>query len=190
MGIDGLLAALQRDTAAEAETILASARVRAAARVAAAEVEAARRRDEKHGALARERRAAIAREAAVVERETTARVLEARDTTIGEILDEARSVLAALPLPRWENRLPGLVEAALGFLPPEAVLEVPPAALAAARRLAGSRAGVEAAPAALAGVFGRAVGGRVEVDLTLPGLLDQRREELAARIGLRLDQGR
>jgi vacuolar-type H+-ATPase subunit E/Vma4 len=123
----------------------------------------------------------------VAERETAARLLEARAEALAELLGEARATLAALPPARWTDRLPPLVEAALGCLPHDPLLEVPLAAAAPARQAAGSRARVEPKPGAPAGLFGRDGGGRVEVDLTLPGLLDQRREELAARLAARIE---
>ncbi len=80
--------------------------------------------------------------------------------------------------------------------PPKAVviregqeLEVPTAAGAPARSAAGARARVEPKADAPAGLFGRDARGTVEVDLTLPGLLDQRREELAARLAARVEAG-
>jgi len=187
MALDALLAALSRDVESEAAALIEGARARAAARVAAAEAEAARRRDAAHGALERERRAILARELAVAEREAAARLLEARAEALAELLGEARATLAALAPARWTDRLPPLVEAALGCLPPDPLLEVTPAAALAARQAAGSRARVEPKPDAPAGLFGRDGGGRVEVDLTLPGLLDQRREELAARLAARIE---
>lgn len=189
MALDALLAALARDAEAEAAALIEGARARAAARVAAAAAEAARRRDAAHGALERERRAVLARELAVAEREAAARLLEARAGTLTELLDEARARLAALPPSRWTDRLPPMVEAALGCLPRDPILEVPAGADAPARHAAGSRARVEPKPGAPAGVFGRDAGGTVEVDLTLPGLLDQRREELAARLAARIEAG-
>jgi vacuolar-type H+-ATPase subunit E/Vma4 len=187
MALDALLAALARDAEAEADALIAGARSRAAARIAAAEAEAARRRDAAHGAVERERRAVLARELAVAEREAGASLLEARAITLADLLDEARAGLAALPAARWTDRLPQLVEAALGCLPDDPLLEVPAAARAAARAAAGARARVESRADAPAGVFGRDAGGTVEVDLTLPGLLDQRREELAARLAARVE---
>lgn len=189
MALDALLAALARDAEAEAVALIAEARVRAAARIAAAEAEAARRRDAAHGATERDRRAALARDLAVAERESAARLLEARAATLAELLDEARAELAALPAPRWTDRLPPLVEAALGCLPDDPLLEVPTAAGAPARSAAGARARVEPKADAPAGLFGRDARGTVEVDLTLPGLLDQRREELAARLAARVEAG-
>jgi vacuolar-type H+-ATPase subunit E/Vma4 len=187
MALDALLAALARDAEAEAAALIEGARTRAAAQVAAAEAGAARRRDAAHGAVERERRAVLARELAVAEREAAARLLEARAATLAELLGEARAALAVLAPARWTDRLPPLVEAALGCLPPDSLLEVPAAAVAPARRAAGARARVESRPDAPAGLFGRDAGGRVEVDLTLPGLLDQRREELAARLAARIE---
>lgn len=189
MALDALLAALDRDTAAEAEAMLARARAAAAARVSAAEAEAARRRDAAHGARSRDRRAELARELAVAERDAAARLLEARASTLASLLDEARARLAGLAPARWADRLPVLVDAALGCLPEAAVLVVPPAVADAVRLAAGSRAAVVPHPDAPAGVSGRDAEGRVEVDLTLPGLLDQRREELAARLAARMEAG-
>lgn len=187
MALDGLLAALDRAAADEAAALVAAARARAAQALAAAEGEAARRRGATHGALERERRAVLARELAVAEREAAARVLEARAATLAGLLDEARAVLATLAPAEWTARLPALVDAALGCLPDDPVLRVPAGAAAAARRAAGSRARIEAPSDAPAGVLGRDPAGKVEVDLTLPGLLDQRREELAARLATRVE---
>lgn len=187
MALDALLAALARDAEAEAGALIEGARTRAAAQVAAAEVEAARRRDAAHGAVERQRRSVLARELAVAEREAAARLLEARAETLADLLGEARGALAGLAPARWADRLPPLVEAALGCLPPDPLLEVPAAAATPARRAAGSRARVEPKPDAPAGLLGRDPGGRVEVDLTLSGLLDQRREELAARLAARIE---
>lgn len=187
MALDALLATLARDAETEAGALIEGARARATARVAAAEAEAVRRRDAAHGAVERERRAVLARELAVAEREAAARVLEARADTLAALLDEARTALAALAVGRWSDRLPPLVEAALACLPPDPLLEVPAAAAAAARHAAGPRAQIEPKDGAPAGILGRDAAGTVEVDLTLPGLLDQRREELAARLAARVE---
>lgn len=189
MPVAELLAALEREAAAQAEQLRADARERATAVVARAAAEADRRRALALDHLGREGRVKVARETVAVERALRERVLVARAEAIQRVLDAAEGRLAGAGIDAWRSAAPALVAGTLAYLEDRhAILRCPADALAVvseAARATGVK--VEADPGQVPGVLGLSEDGRVVVDNTLRGRLERMRGDLATGIARQLE---
>ena len=189
MAVEQLLAALERDAAAQAERLRAEARDRATVIIARAAADVDRRRELALVRLDREQRVAMAREIMTAERTLRAQVLAARAEVIERVFAEASRRLARAAIDVWESIAPGLVADTLAYLEGHAaVLRCPGDA---AHRVAGAANGkavtVQAGAANLPGVLGESGDGRVVVDNTLPGRLARMQDDLAIELSRRLE---
>lgn len=175
MGLDALLAALEREASVEADRHLSAAReeaerIREAGEVRAAALVAARRRE----VAADHAKRSTAAMTAVV-RAARTRELQAQAALLDQVRVRTRAVLAAAPLREWQPALPTLVEAGLRYAGAgEVEVYCSPAAEAAVRQaLAGrSDARVVANPDVPAGIEVRRADNTMRVRLTLPDRLD------------------
>jgi vacuolar-type H+-ATPase subunit E/Vma4 len=186
-----LLAALERNAAAEAAQVRAAARERATALIARAAAEVDRRRAIALERLEREGHARVAREAATAERVLRERSLAARALVLERVFAEAATRLARAGIDLWQPAVPGLVADTLRFLEDRpALLRCPPDADRSVRHAVGTdRAEVTVEPSGSSGpgVRGESRDGRVVVDNTLLGRLERMRDDLAVQLARRLE---
>lgn len=175
MGLDALLAALEREASAETDRHLSAARaeaerIREAGEVRAAALVAARRRE----VAADHARRSTAAMTAVV-RAARARELQAQAALLEQVRVRTRDVLASAPLREWQPALPTLLEAGLRFAGAgEVEVRCSSAAEAAVRQALTGRSDVRvvADPDVPAGIEVRRVDSTMRVRLTLPDRLD------------------
>lgn len=175
MGLDALLAALEREASAESDRHLSAARaeaerIREAGEARAAALVAARRRE----VAADHARRSTAAMTAVV-RAARARELQAQAALLEQVRVRTRDMLAVAPLREWQSALPTLVDAGLRYAGAgEVEVFCSPAAEAAVREaLAGrSDARVVADADVPAGIEVRRADNTMRVRLTLPDRLD------------------
>lgn len=175
MGLDALLAALEREASAEADRHLSAAReeaerIREAGEVQATALVAARRREV---AADHARRNTAVMAAAV--RAARSRELEAQAALLEQVQASARSALAAAPLQEWQEVLPMLLEAGLRYAGAGALeVRCSPAAAAAVRQVLAGRTDVQVMvdPETPAGIEVRRADNTMRVRLTLPDRLD------------------
>jgi vacuolar-type H+-ATPase subunit E/Vma4 len=184
MPLDHLLAALERDATAQAERLVAEARVTADRLTSAAAEAIERRRGETLGAYEREQRAVVQAALSTARRAARRDVLEARERLLDRVFATARAALPqALAHQAYRAALPERLAAALACVEEagEAALRVP-AALAADVRTAVSgngRVTVRVDHAAGSGFRLATADGSLEVDDTLETRLDAQRPRLA-----------
>ncbi len=175
MGLDALLAALEREASAESDRHLSAARaeaerIREAGEARAVALVAARRREIAAG---HSQRSAAAMTAAV--RAARARELQAQAALLERVRVRTRDVLADAPLREWQPALPTLVEAGLRYAGAgEVEVYCSPAAESAVRQALSGRtdARVVADPDVPAGIEVRRTDNTMRVRLTLPDRLD------------------
>lgn len=175
MGLDALLAALEREARAEADRYLSAAReeaerIRAAGEARAAALVAARRRE----VAADHAKRSTAAMTAVV-RTARARELQAQAGLLEQVQARTRDVLSAAPLREWQQVLPSLLEAGLRYAGAgEVEVYCSPAAEAAVQQALTGRpdARVVADPDVPAGIEVRRADNTMRVRLTLPDRLD------------------
>jgi vacuolar-type H+-ATPase subunit E/Vma4 len=175
MGLDALLAALEREARAEADRHLSAAReeaerIRAAGEARAAALVAARRREvaAEHAKRSTGAMVAVVRAARVQELEAQASLLEA-------VQSSARRALTTAPLQEWQPALPTLLEAGLRFAGAgEVEVHCSPAAEEGVRQALGGRRDTRVVADAdvPAGIEVRRTDGTMRVRLTLPDRLD------------------
>ncbi|MFN2316584.1 MAG: V-type ATP synthase subunit E family protein [Gemmatimonadales bacterium] len=177
MGLDALLAALEREASAETDRHLSTARaeaerIREAGEARAAALVAARRREvaADHAKRSTAEMTAVVRAARVQE-------LEAQASLLAQVRARTRDVLAVAPLREWQPALPTLLEAGLRFAGEgegEVEVRCSPAAEAAVRQALAGRADVQvvADPELPAGIEVRRIDNTMRVRLTLPDRLD------------------
>jgi vacuolar-type H+-ATPase subunit E/Vma4 len=190
MGLETLLAAVERDADAAIQ-----ARVVAGCRAAAeilreVEGEVTRRRAEHDDRVERELADLNIRELARLQRGHRVRLLQARADVLERIFARAASLLQSVPEEQWSALIPRLTGECAAYLEGRAfTVTCPPGGVGAASlRLApqpGSRViGVADAPP---GVLARADDGSVTVDNTLAARLDRLRPRLAIELVGRLE---
>ena len=194
MGVDQLLAALERDAAAEAASRIEAARREAEAiatetALRLTRLGAGRLQDHE----AQERAAAEARLAAA-RREARAVVLEARARFLARVLEAARARLGGvLDGPDGEGVLSALLAKALDHTgEADAVIRCAGPLVPRVRAAAGGRArlAVETGSEAGAGVRVHAAEGSVAIDATLEALLARETPSLAIEILRRFEEAR
>ena len=191
MALQDLLASLERDARADADTLLTEARARAAGLLSDADTRMTLRREETLHIAERARRAAGELAVALASRAARARVLEARARAIERVFAAVTAELpAALASPGYLQALPERLAAARGCLgdTPAAVRCAPPL-LPAIRALAGSPPLAVTADAAVGNGFVLAAcDGSLAVDETLEARLTRRRAALVVEIARALDE--
>lgn len=180
--LTGLLASLREDSREEVEGVLARARREAEGIVDQADAECREARERRLAEVRRRMREEVARGMAEQGGAGRGEVLERRQEALDRILAAARRKLQArVPGPKLAVRLAG---AAVGYLPPgKAHVRGGDRAVEAARRIAAERGDVELTVEMepdLPGVVASTED--VEVEATLPALLDARRHELAVAL--------
>jgi vacuolar-type H+-ATPase subunit E/Vma4 len=192
MALEHLLAALERDAAAEAERLLAAARAEAAAIRAAAEERVAQRRAAALGARAAELRGRAERALGEARRGGRRLELEARQRLLGRVAAAARARLpAAMAAPEYRAALPAALAAALACAGEAAVVIRCPVALVAAVRDAlpqGAGAAVEADAGVRAGYTLATADGVLTVDDTLDARLERLWPRLAPGVLARVEE--
>jgi vacuolar-type H+-ATPase subunit E/Vma4 len=192
MALADLLAALEREAAAQAEARRAAARAAAAEIARSADERLERRRSE--AALARETELRRAAETALDEARRAARrsVLDARERLLERVFAAARGLLPeAMARDGYRAVLPRHVADALRAVGDQpAVVRCPDALGDAVRAALGPRRDVtvETDPAAPPGITAGTTDGAVAVDNTLPGRLDRARPRLAIAVLARLKE--
>jgi vacuolar-type H+-ATPase subunit E/Vma4 len=190
MGVEALLDALERDARSEAQQIRAEAQSRAEATIAQAAATVNRRRALVTERLVRERRAELARSAAVAARTLKARLLSARARLVDEVFLQARHSLTDLPPSRWVDHIPPLLTQTLRYLESDnSVVRCQPEVRSQVQLALESVPGVrlEASAEALPGLVARSNAGDVVVDNTLIARLERSREDLAIRLLRRVE---
>lgn len=175
MGLDALLAALEREARAEADRHLSAAReeaerIREAGELRAAALVAARRRE----VAADHAKRSTAAMTAVV-RAARVRELEAQAALLAQVRVRTRDALAAAPLGEWRPALPNLLEAGLRYAGAGALeVHCSFAAEEAMRQALSGRADVRvvADPGFPAGIEVHRADRSMRVRLTLPDRLD------------------
>lgn len=191
MPLEHLLAALERDGGAQAETLLTAARATAAAITREADVLVAHRRADALGAREAELRGAA--ELGLGEARLTARraVLAARERLLERVFTAARDLFAeAIGGDTYRAALPTHLAEALNAVGDEPVVIRCPEMLVPAVRAVVVRKKhltVQGDPAARPGITIVTTDGGIEVDNTLEGRLERLRARLALDVLGRLE---
>ena len=191
MGLDALLATLEREAEAQRAGIEREAEASAARILAQMEAEVGRR---SRLALDREGervRRDSDREFAAYRRRLLEEALRARAATLDRIIARAEALIAQLSAPDYAGQVPGMVAATLRYLEGvPAVLECQPDLEAAVRAAAAGRpVRVVASAGARPGVVARAEDGSVTVDGSLAGRLARLRADLAIELAAAIGAG-
>lgn len=194
MALDHLLAALERDAAAQVDAVRAEARANAAAVTGEADQRLARRR---HDVLAtREAMVRESAESALVEarRASRQRVLLARQRLLDQVFATAHGLLPeAVTGACYRAAMPRHIAEALEATGDEpVVIRCPEALVPAVQALITSRTRVtvQGDAAALPGILVTTLDRVIEVDQTLDGRLGRLRAQLALEVLARLDTSR
>jgi vacuolar-type H+-ATPase subunit E/Vma4 len=140
MGLDALVAALERDAAEAREAVRASATRRAAEIREQAEARVAREREVRLSDIERDHHQASGARIAAATRAARLQVLEAERGWLEALRAEAEGALRGLPAARWAAAIPVLVATALRYAGPRAVtLRCAPGAEDAVWAIAGRR---------------------------------------------------
>jgi len=140
MGLDALVAALERDAEAAAAELMARATREAEAIRREVDLRVAREREARLREADRAHAAAAGARVATASRAAQLRILEAELAWLAGLRSAAEAALASLPPPRWRGAIPALVGTALRYAGPAAVtLRCPPAVQDAVWAVAGAR---------------------------------------------------
>lgn len=140
MGLDALVAALERDAATAAAELMACATREAEAIRQEVELRVAREREARIREADRAHAGAAGARVATASRAAQLRILETELAWLTGLRTDAEAALGALPLSRWQGAIPALVGTALRYAGPAAVtLRCPPGAQDAVWAVAGAR---------------------------------------------------
>jgi vacuolar-type H+-ATPase subunit E/Vma4 len=186
MPLDHLLAALEREAAAQAEALLAAARAQATEIARDADARLERRRSDLLGSREAELRGAAAAALGAARRASRATVLEARQRLLERVLARARALLPeALASDAYRAALPEHVAQGLRAIGDEpAVIRCPQSLVTAVRAAVRDRkdVSVRGDKASGSGVSIATMDGAIEADNTLDGRLERLRPRLALEV--------
>ncbi len=192
MGLDALVAALERHAAEAREAVLASATRRAAEIREQAEARVAREREERLRDVEHDHHQASGARIAAATRAARLQVLEAERSRLEALRAEAEAALRGLPAARWAAAIPVLVATALRYAGSRATtLRCAPEAEDAVWAIAGRRedttvVGVMGMPP---GVLLTSDDGRLDVPLTVVDRLAVCWPDLQLALLARLGEG-
>ncbi|HXQ30143.1 MAG TPA: V-type ATP synthase subunit E family protein [Gemmatimonadales bacterium] len=186
MPLEHLLAALEREATARAESVLAAAQAEADRVRQDGDALVARRRAEALRAREADLRGAVEAALGDARRASQLAVLEARARFLDRVFERARALFpSAVASAAYRAALPGHVAEALTALGDEpAVIRCPEPLVSAVRAAVDTAAQVriQGDPAAPAGLTAVSTDGAIEVDNTLAGRLDRLRPALALEV--------
>lgn len=193
MALEHLLDALEREARSQAQERLGDARRAADALLEEGRERLARERIERLGALEAALRGLTRTRVLDARRAALRKVLEARQGMFDRILRDALRRLPEAQRTRvFQDSLPGVIAEALGFVGAEPAIVFCPAALGdEVRRSLGDRPGVTVRiePGTETGVRVETADGRLIVDCTLEGRLEQLRPHLLIQVLRELEDG-